>query len=173
MKLIITLLLGLLLTGCGYRQDDDIEQWMRDAGKNIKGSIEPIPPMQPYTPFEYQGQNLLPPFNTDRLQVAKKSARNNLPDTQRPRELLENYDLDKLKLVGTVALKRGRIALIRTPDVGIQRIQVGSFLGPNFGIVRSISETDVRLDETVEDINGEWVKQENHLYLQVEQGRTP
>ncbi|SCK15186.1 pilus assembly protein PilP [Vogesella sp. LIG4] len=172
MKLILSLLIGLLLAGCGYRSNDDIEQWMQQAGKGIKGTIEPIPPMTAYIPAEYQGQSLVPPFNTDRLQIAKKSSQN-MPDLQRTRDLLENYDLDKLKLVGTVQRKQGRIGLIRTPDVGIQQIRVGSFIGPNFGIVRSISETEVRLEETVENINGEWVKQDNHLLLQAEQGKTP
>ena len=102
MKLLLTLLIGTLLTGCGYRSDEDIEQWMQQAGKDIKGSIEPIPPMTPYVPAAFSGQNLVPPFNTERLQIAKKAARN-MPDANRPRELLENYDLDKLKLVGTVA----------------------------------------------------------------------
>lgn len=172
MKLLLTLLIATLLSSCSYRADEDIEQWMQQAGKDIKGSIEPIPPMTPYVPAAFSGQNLVPPFNTDRLQIAKKATRN-MPDASRPRELLENYDLDKLKLVGTVQLKRGRIGLIRTPDIGIQQIRVGSFIGPNYGIVRSISETEVRLEETVEDINGEWVKQDNHLLLQLEQGKTP
>ena len=94
-------------------------------------------------------------------------------DTGRPREVLENYELDRLKLVGTMLLKKERIGLIQTPEGGIYRVRIGSFIGPNYGIVRAVSETEIKLEETVEDVNGEWVKQDNNLYLLQEQGKAP
>jgi type IV pilus assembly protein PilP len=36
-----------------------------------------------------------------------------------------------------------------------------------------VAETEIKLEETVEDVNGEWVKQDNNLYLLQEQGKTP
>lgn len=172
MKSYLFLLVPLLLTACG-NDEEDLAQWMQHSRQNMKGQIEPLPPPMPYTPAEYTAQALLAPFNGYRLQLARQSARGALPDSGRSRELLENYELDKLSLVGTVKLKKGMLGLIRTPDAGIQQIRVGGFIGTNYGIVRKITEHELLLEETVEDINGEWIKQENQLYLQPEQGKKP
>ena len=83
-------------------------------------------------------------------------------------------ELSQLKLTGTLRFNKQYFGLIQTPDNGIYRVRPGSFVGPNFGIVRKVSETEVVLEETVENINGEWVQQENTLYLlQQEQGAKP
>jgi type IV pilus assembly protein PilP len=163
----------LMLAGCSFNTQDDLEQWMQQAGSGLHGQVEPLPQIEPYKPYQYRGQDLLSPFESNRLQLARKSANANRPDTGRPREVLENYDLDKLKLVGTMLLKSERIGLIQTPEGGIYRVRAGSFIGPNYGIVKSVAETEIKLDETIEDVNGEWVKQENNLYLLQEQGKTP
>ncbi len=174
--MIITRLLPALLlclAGCSFTEQDDLEQWMQQAGSGLHGQVEPLPQIEPYKPYQYRGQDLNQPFDTTRLQLARKSTSSNLPDTGRPREILENYELDKLKLVGTMLLKQERIGLVQTPEGGIYRVRVGSFVGPNYGMVRAISETEIKLEETVEDVNGEWVKQENNLYLLQEQGKAP
>lgn len=174
--MIITRLLPALLlclAGCSFTEQDDLEQWMQQAGSGLHGQVEPLPQIEPYKPYQYRGQDLNQPFDTTRLQLARKSTSSNLPDTGRPREILENYELDKLKLVGTMLLKQERIGLVQTPEGGIYRVRVGSFVGPNYGMVRAISETEIKLEETVEDVNGEWVKQDNSLYLLQEQGKTP
>jgi type IV pilus assembly protein PilP len=173
--MIMTRLIPLLflLAGCSFTEQDDLEQWMQQAGSGLHGQVEPLPQIEPYKPYQYRGQDLVSPFETNRLQVARKNTAGNLPDTGRPREILENYELDKLKLVGTMLLKSERLGLIQTPEGGIYRVRVGSFIGPNYGIVRSVAETEIKLEETVEDVNGEWVKQDNSLYLLQEQGKTP
>lgn len=173
--MIMTRLIPLLflLAGCSFTEQDDLEQWMQQAGSGLHGQVEPLPQIEPYKPYQYRGQDLVSPFETNRLQVARKNTAGNLPDTGRPREILENYELDKLKLVGTILLKSERLGLIQTPEGGIYRVRTGSFIGPNYGIVRSVAETEIKLEETVEDVNGEWVKQDNSLYLLQEQGKTP
>lgn len=164
------LCLLLLLGGCGSDATDDLDQWMNEAGKGLSGKIDPIPLAQPYQPFVYQAFDLRDPFDPQKLLAAKRQNSANAPDFNRPRETLENYDLDKLKLVGI--LKRGGVTygLIRSPENTIYRVQSGNFMGPNFGLIKRISESEIELAETVEDLNGEWVQRTTTMYL-VEQGQ--
>lgn len=172
MKKIFACTLSLTLLGCVSHDNDDLKQWMHDSSKNLRGQIEPMPQVQPYAPFSYQAFNMLDPFNQQKLLVAKRQLGANAPDFKRPREALEEYDLDKLKMVGT--LKRGNMnfGLIKTPDNAVYRVQLGNFVGPNFGRVKRITETEIELSETVEDLNGEWVQRATSMYLD-EQGQKP
>lgn len=162
----------LALTACGTEQES-IEQWMQHAGKDLQGKVEPLPPIHPYEPYPFQSAQLGSPFDPARLQLARNKVKG-LFNSNRPREILENYELSQLKLTGTLRFNKQYFGLIQTPDNGIYRVRPGSFVGPNFGIVRKVSETEVVLEETVENINGEWVQQESTLYLlQQEQGAKP
>jgi len=168
-KILTTLLCPLLLTACGGNTED-LHAWMQQASQGLRGQIDPLPQAQAYQPFTYAAFDIPDPFNPVKLQMAKRQNSANAPDFKRPRELLENYDLDKLKMVGL--LKRNNIsyALIRTPESNIYRVQPGNFIGPNFGQVKRISDTELVLSETVEDLNGEWVQRETSMYLD-EQGQ--
>ena len=171
-RIVIILPCLLALTACGTEQES-IEQWMQHAGKDLHGKVEPLPPLQPYQPYQFQSAQLGSPFDPSRLQLARNKVKG-LFNSNRPREVLENYELSQLKLTGTLRINKQYFGLIQTPDNGIYRVRPGSFVGPNFGIVRKVSETEVLLEETVENINGEWVQQENTLYLlQQEQGAKP
>jgi len=162
----------LALSACGA-EPESIEQWMQLAGKDLHGKVEPLPPLQPYEPYQFQSAQLGSPFDPARLQLARNKVKG-LFNSNRPREVLENYELSQLKLTGTLRINKQYFGLIQTPDNGIYRVRPGSFVGPNFGIVRKVNETEVVLEETVENINGEWVQQENTLYLlQQEQGAKP
>ncbi|BBF87118.1 type IV pilus biogenesis protein PilP [Aquitalea magnusonii] len=169
-KTLATLLCPLLLTACGSSNTEDLHAWMQQASQGLRGQIDPLPQAQAYQPFTYNAFDIPDPFNPVKLQMAKKQNAANAPDFKRPRELLENYDLDKLKMVGL--LKRNNItyALIRTPESSIYRVQPGNFIGPNFGQIKRISDTELVLSETVEDLNGEWVQRETSMYLD-EQGQ--
>lgn len=169
-KTLAALLCPLLLSACGGGNTDDLNAWMQQASQGLRGQIDPLPQAQAYQPFTYNAFDLPDPFDPVKLQMAKRQNAANAPDFKRPRELLENYDLDKLKMVGL--LKRNNItyALIRTPENSIYRVQPGNFIGPNFGQIKRISDTELVLSETVEDLNGEWVQRETSMYLD-EQGQ--
>ncbi|WP_159874767.1 MULTISPECIES: pilus assembly protein PilP [Aquitalea] len=169
-KTLATLLCPLLLSACGNGNTEDLHAWMQQASQGLRGQIDPLPQAQAYQPFTYNAFDIPDPFNPVKLQMAKKQNAANAPDFKRVRELLENYDLDKLKMVGL--LKRNNItyALIRTPENSVYRVQPGNFIGPNYGQIKRISETELVLSETVEDLNGEWVQRETSMYLD-EQGQ--
>lgn len=158
------------LSGCSGDNIEDLDQWMKEAGQGLSGQVEPLPQVQPYTPLVYNAENLHDPFNKQKLLQAKRQASPNAPDFSRPREPLENFELDKLSMVGT--LRRGGVlfALVRGPDNTVYRAQTGNYMGTNFGKITKISEAEIELTETIEDLNGAWVPHITSVQL-AEQGQ--
>ncbi|VEB40757.1 Pilus assembly protein, PilP [Chromobacterium violaceum] len=116
MRTIAICLLPLLLSACGDKGSEDLKQWMANSSLGLRGQIEPLPQVQTYKPFNYQAYDLTDPFNPQKLQAGKQQNAANAPDLKRPREALENYDLDKLAMVGTIRRGGAVYALIRTPE---------------------------------------------------------
>lgn len=170
MKRTLACVLPFLLAACGSGDTDDLRLWMQTSTQGLRGQIEPLPQAQSYQPFAYQAFNLLDPFNAQKLAAAKNQNQANAPDMKRPREALENYDLDKLAVVGVIRRSGTNYGLVRTPEGAVYRVQAGNFVGPNFGRIKKIGDTEIELTETVEDLNGEWVQRNTSLYLD-EQGQ--
>lgn len=166
--LLFSLCLGL--TACGD-QNDDLRQFVKDAGKDLRSKVEPLPQVKAYTPFNYEAFDIPDPFKPRKLKPSSKGG-GLQPDLDRPRELLENYPLENLKMVGSLqensTAKKAPVfhVLIKTPDNNIYRIKVGNYLGQNFGKVVGITETEIKLKETVEDASGNWTERETSMTLQ-------
>jgi type IV pilus assembly protein PilP len=155
-----------LLAGCGNQPYGDLKQWMDDSAKTLHPHIEPLPEVKPYEPFVYNAFDLVDPFNASKLEVAKHPNGSPLaPDKDRPKETLEGYDLEKLRMVGTLQRGKEINALIKTPDGNLYRVKVGSYMGQNFGKVMAITEQKVTLKEIVEDSSGDWVEKSTDLLL--------
>ncbi|MBV1775468.1 pilus assembly protein PilP [Burkholderiaceae bacterium DAT-1] len=165
-----SIVLCCLLAACANEEFGDIKTWMSESTKDMKGKMEPLPEVKPYQPLVYNAFDLTDPFNQGKLAVARKGAGGGgalAPDLSRSREILEGYDLEKLKMVGTVMQGKTLSALIQTPDKGLFRVRVGNYIGQNFGVVVSISDADVVLKEIVEDSSGDWVERKTSLALDV------
>jgi type IV pilus assembly protein PilP len=69
-------------------------------------------------------------------------------------------------MVGTLEQKQVRHALIKTPDNNLYRVKSGNYLGQNFGVVTSISESTVTLKEVIQDSSsGSWTERTSSLQL--------
>ena len=53
-----------------------------------------------------------------------------------------------------------------TVDKLLYQVQVGAYLGQNYGRVMKIAETEVTLREIVQDAAGEWIERATTLQLQ-------
>jgi type IV pilus assembly protein PilP len=164
------LLLTLMLAACGSDQDD-LDLWMQQQGRGLAGKVEPIPQLSTAATVEYTGFGLLSPFDAARLKVAGSQNSANAPDLKRPRDPLENYSIESLKMVGRIQIKGVHRGLIQTPDGMVYPVRAGSFVGTNFGVVAAVLDTEIKLTETVEDVNGDWVKRETNILLADEQGQ--
>lgn len=158
--------LALLLAACSNEQGDDLDQFIRNAGNDMQARIEPLPEVLPYVAATYNEDGLLnDPFRPKKIANARSSSLQ--PNMNRPREPLEAFPLESLKFVGSLSKEKLRYALIQTPDNMVQQVKLGSYMGENFGIVTSITETGLTLKEIIQDeLTGDWTERTSSIELQ-------
>lgn len=146
----ITLALG----GCANHMGDlttKVEQILARPG----GKIDPIPEMKPLPKYSYTETDQRTPFEPAVSQTATKS--NGItPDMNRPKEPLELYPLDALAMKGIIQRKGITFALVRDGDGVIHEVQLGNYMGLNYGKVVKITTDKITLDEIVPDGQGGW-----------------
>lgn len=168
------MLLGVfVLAGCGASEHDDIKKWMSDATKGMQGKVEKIDEPKKFVPFKYEAEKSTDPFNTSKiaqLSDDKKFAAKGgglRPDFDRPKEVLEAYPLEGLKMVGMMKQKALFFGIVKA-DTNLHRVKVGNYMGQSFGIITGITETEITLKELVQDGGGDWVERVSTLQLQEE-----
>ena len=144
---------------------EDLDQFMADAGKDMQGKIEPLPQIKPYEPFSYEAFNLSDPFKPRKLTPAGGGG-GLQPDLSRPKEPLESYSLETLKMVGMISKQTGVHAVIATPDKAIYHVRPGNYMGQNFGMITRVTEAEITLKEIVQDSAGDWAERTSTMTLQ-------
>ncbi len=158
-------LASLLLAGCGGEEFQDLRDFVKNAGADMRGKVEPPPEIKPYEPFTYDNDTNLPDPFKPRKPELKASRGLNQPNLNRPKEELEDYPLESLKMVGYLSQKGVGEALIRSSEGKIYRVKAGNYIGLNFGQVTSVTETEVKIKEMVQDSVGDWTERESSLQL--------
>ena len=152
---------ALALAGCSDGLDD-LRGEIDKAKQRPGGRIQPLPEVRPYVSHEYQMADRRSPFLQS---LAGENPTGPRPDVQRPREYLEQFPLDTLKMVGTLRLGAGNYGLVQTKDGLIHRVLPGNHLGQNDGRVMSVSDARITLIEIVPDGLGGYLERPAALAL--------
>ncbi|HEX5459592.1 MAG TPA: pilus assembly protein PilP [Steroidobacteraceae bacterium] len=148
------------LAGC-TSADDDLQQFIQQTEQQPGGHVEPLPEVKPYETFVYDDQGLRSPFVPSQA-TGFNSVR---PDAKRPREFLEQFSLDTLKMVGTLRIAGGMYGLVQTKDGIVHRVTVGNYMGQNDGRITDISPSKIDVTEIVPDGLGGYMKRPAALGL--------
>jgi type IV pilus assembly protein PilP len=152
---------ALLLSGCSDGTDE-LRAEIEKAKQRPGGRIQPLPEVKPYVSHEYQMADRRSPFLQS---LAGENQSGPRPDVQRPREYLEQFPLDTLKMVGTLRLGGGNYGLVQTRDGLIHRVLPGNHLGQNDGRVMQISDAKISLVEIIPDGLGGYLERPAALAL--------
>jgi type IV pilus assembly protein PilP len=175
MKAWLGVCLATVLAGCTQESGfSDLDQFMEETRAKPRGHVEPLPEFQAYEAFTYSAADRRAPFEPPvdvQLTMLDESPESTVePDLDRPKEVLENFGLTELQMVGTLTSTGGNLfALIEDADGGIHRVRTGNYMGSNYGRIIGISETRVELLEIVPNGQGGWVERPRSLSLE-EQG---
>lgn len=164
MKRLASMLIVLGLAGCGDGGMEDLRNFVDTTGKDMQGKIEPLPEVKAYDPFTYNAFDLPDPFKPRKLSTGGGGGMQ--PDLTRPKEPLEAFSLETLKMVGTLSKKGVTHAVIKTPDNSIYHVKKGNYVGQDFGLITQIRDGEVSLREIVQDSAGDWSERNSTLILQ-------
>ncbi len=160
----------LMLAGCGGDGQDDLRAWMAQQRAMLHPHVTPIEPPKPYIPERYDFPDQVDPFSSTKLETGVKQEMNKLsPEVlsqmNRPKQPLEQYPLDQIKMVGSVKIKGETYALLKAGSL-LYKARVGGYIGQHYGRITKIDETQVSIEELAQDATGDWGKRPATLQLQ-------
>ncbi|MGH8317255.1 MAG: pilus assembly protein PilP [Steroidobacteraceae bacterium] len=148
------------IAGCSSA-DSDLQQFVRQTQQQPGGYVQPLPEIKPYETFVYDDQSLRSPFVPSE-EGGFNSVR---PDAKRPREFLEQFSLDTLRMVGSLRIGGATYGLVQTKDGIVHRVTVGNYMGQNEGRITDITPSKIDLTEIVPDGLGGYMKRPAALGL--------
>lgn len=161
-------LVAVSLTGCVDTSMRDLERWTEEVMARPGGEIPPIPDLKPMPQFVYEEADRRSPFMPF-LDPTEERVDNGIrPDEDRPREELEKFPLDALAMRGILQKQAQRYALVRDGDGVIHEVQVGNYMGLDYGRVIAIEENEIQLIEIVPDGQGGWREQPVSIRLRTD-----
>ena len=81
---------------------------------------------------------------------------------------MEQFELDSLRMVGVLESGDELWGIIRDPDGTVHRVQVGNYMGANYGKILDIQEGQIDLREIITDAPGSFVERSVTLALSEE-----
>ena len=154
----IALVAAVLATVAGCSSDlDDLQARITEVKSRPGGRIEPLPEVKPYETFSYAATSLRSPFvqGMPATAMAPGALR---PDFNRPREFLEQFSLDTLRMVGTLRMNGRTYGLIQTQDGLVHRVLPGNRVGQSDGRITGVEEGKISLIEIVTDGMGGFIE---------------
>ena len=147
---VITIAIGL---GACSTDMGDLRTYIDEVKARPGGVIAPLPRVVPAPSFTYEPGERRSPFlpETPEARVSSNPDAIQGPDPNRPREFLEQYSLDTLRMVGTLETQGDSFGLVQTSDGLIYRVTLGHHLGQNYGRVTAISSSEIVLVEIISD----------------------
>lgn len=153
-----TLLVSVaVLAGC-TQSNQDLYDHIAEVKTRKSIGIPPLPEMKTFETYVFPATLPRDPFAEPipASRAAKPRTDGPRPDMNRPREALEDFALDSLRMMGTLQQKNQLWALVKDPTGTIHRVETGNYLGRNYGEVVSISERAVEIVELTPSGEGGW-----------------
>jgi len=157
------------LSACSSNDFSDLDAFMEEKRSRPGGIIAPIPTFKAYEAFAYSATTLRSPFDRpiEVREIAQLQAIASIkPDENRPKEFLEQFTFDSLRMVGTLEREDTNWSLIKDPNGGVHRVKLGNYLGRHHGKIVDMSDTFVAVVEIVSDGTPDgWVERPRTIKL--------
>ncbi|MEW9573504.1 pilus assembly protein PilP [Rhodanobacter sp. Si-c] len=162
-RIALLLVAALLLGGC-TRGTSDLREWIAQQKAKKGAPIPPLPVIKTFETFTYADQDLRDPFGPSAAEQETASS-GPRPDQNRPKQPLEMFALDSLKMVGTIGTGASIEALIKDPSGVIHPVHRGEYMGQNYGRITAITDDHIDLTELVSNGNGGWMERPASMAL--------
>ncbi len=167
----ILLFICFLVNGCVSHNMPDLKNQVSAIMSRPGGGIEPIPEIKPYEAYVYESgksgaNNPFKRFYIQEQSIALEDKQGPIDDglteemrneiQNRNREELERYELDSLRMVGTLQNEENNWGIVVDPGGIVHRVKTGNYVGLNIGKITSIAEEQIEVREIIKDNSGRY-----------------
>ena len=169
--LTIVLLAILGVAGCVSGDMSDLEKQVSKIMSKPGGRLEPLPEIKPYEAYVYESgkseaRNPFKRFYVVEQSLAIEKSEGPVDDglteemrneiQNRNREELERFELDSIKMVGTLQNEDNHWGIVLDPGGIVHRVKTGNYIGLNIGKITSIEEEQIEVREIIKDNSGRY-----------------
>jgi len=162
------LIVSIALSACSHN-NDDLTSYIEETKSKHLGSVKPLPTFEPYKNFTYSAAELRDPFEAAfEAELGQDNAANASglrPSASRPKEPLETYPLDTLRMVGILVQNENTWGLVKDPNNVVHRVQTGNYAGQNEGQIISVTEKQIDIIEIIPDGLGGYIERTASLAI--------
>jgi len=162
------LILSIALSACS-QNNDDLTAYIEETKSKHLGSVKPLPTFEPYKNFTYSAAELRDPFEAAfEAEIGQDNSTNAnglRPSANRPKEPLETYPLDTLRMVGILVQNENTWGLVKDPNNVVHRVQTGNYAGQNEGQIISVTEKQIDIIEIIPDGLGGYIERTASLAI--------
>ena len=170
-RLTIVVLAILGVAGCVSSDMSDLKKQVSDIMSRPGGRLEPLPEIKPYEAYIYESGKLGARNPFKRFYVVEQSLAIEESDgpvddglteemrseiQNRNREELEGFELDSIKMVGTLQNDENYWGIVIDPGGVVHRVKTGNYIGLNIGKIISIEEEQIEVREIIKDNSGRY-----------------
>ena len=170
-RLTIILLAILGVAGCVSSDMSDLEKQVSKIMSKPGGRLEPLPEIKPYEAYVYESgksgaRNPFKRFYVVEQSLAIEESEGPVDDglteemkneiQNRNREELEGFELDSIKMVGTLQNEDNHWGIVLDPGGIVHRVKTGNYIGLNIGKITSIQEEQIEVREIIKDNSGRY-----------------
>ena len=160
--ILIIMAISFFVTSCS--QDGEIKKlktYVNKVKSQQSTQIEPIPEVRKIEKFAYPNVKRRNPFHA----VVKQNPNAITgPNQKREKQMLEQFALDSLKMVGSLTRDGEIWAIVSAPDGIFYRVSVGKYIGQHYGKITEVTEKVILVDELVQ-AEGGWRRRPMKLDL--------
>ena len=143
---------------------DELKAKIKEIRSQPGERIEPLREIKPYEAFVYNVSNLRSPYVPAGPSLAEATSALR-PSDKRPREYLEQFPLDTLRMKGTMEIQGRKYGLVVDKQGLVHKVLPGQYLGQNDGKIISIAASRISLMQIVPDGLGGYVERPAQLAL--------
>ena len=170
-RLTIVVLAILGIAGCVSNDMSDLEKQVSKIMSKPGGRLEPLPEIKPYEAYVYESgkseaRNPFKRFYVVEQSLAIEESEGPVDDglteemrneiQNRNREELERFELDSIKMVGTLQNEDNHWGIVIDPGGIVHRVKTGNYIGLNIGKITSIEEEQIEVREIIKDNSGRY-----------------
>ena len=170
-RLTVVVLAILGIAGCVSSDMSDLETQVSKIMSKPGGRLEPLPEIKPYEAYVYESgksgaRNPFKRFYVVEQSLAIEESEGPVDDglteemrneiQNRNREELEGFELDSIKMVGTLQNEDNHWGIVLDPGGIVHRVKTGNYIGLNIGKITSIEEEQIEVREIIKDNSGRY-----------------